>query len=44
MAQKAFKIGHGYDIHPFIKGRKLVLGGVFVPSKFICLKMLILRP
>jgi 2-C-methyl-D-erythritol 2,4-cyclodiphosphate synthase len=26
------RIGQGYDIHPFAKGRKLILGGVEVPS------------
>ena len=25
------KIGFGYDIHPFKKGRKLILGGVLIP-------------
>ena len=25
------KVGFGYDIHPFKKGRKLILGGVHVP-------------
>ncbi|OQX53486.1 MAG: 2-C-methyl-D-erythritol 2,4-cyclodiphosphate synthase [Candidatus Omnitrophica bacterium 4484_213] len=25
------KVGFGYDIHPFKKGRKLILGGVQVP-------------
>lgn len=27
----AFKIGHGYDVHRLVSGRKLVLGGVDVP-------------
>ena len=27
----AFKIGHGYDVHRLVIGRKLVLGGVEVP-------------
>jgi 2-C-methyl-D-erythritol 2,4-cyclodiphosphate synthase len=26
-----FKIGFGYDVHPFIPGRKLILGGVEIP-------------
>ena len=25
------RIGFGYDVHPFIEGRRLVLGGVVVP-------------
>ena len=25
------RIGNGYDVHPLIPGRKLVLGGVKVP-------------
>jgi 2-C-methyl-D-erythritol 2,4-cyclodiphosphate synthase len=28
-----FKIGFGYDIHRLVPGRKLVLGGVRIPSK-----------
>jgi len=27
----AFRIGHGYDIHPLVVGRRLVLGGVEIP-------------
>jgi 2-C-methyl-D-erythritol 2,4-cyclodiphosphate synthase len=27
------RIGFGYDVHKFVKGRKLVLGGVVVPYK-----------
>ncbi|HEY55253.1 MAG TPA: 2-C-methyl-D-erythritol 2,4-cyclodiphosphate synthase [Dehalococcoidia bacterium] len=27
------RIGIGYDIHPLVKGRKLVIGGVEIPSK-----------
>ena len=23
-----FKIGHGYDVHKLVKGRRLILGGV----------------
>lgn len=26
------RVGHGYDVHPFRAGRRLVLGGVLVPS------------
>jgi 2-C-methyl-D-erythritol 2,4-cyclodiphosphate synthase len=26
------RIGHGYDVHPFRAGRRLVLGGVLIPS------------
>lgn len=29
----SFKIGHGYDIHRFEKGRRLVLGGVEFPDE-----------
>jgi 2-C-methyl-D-erythritol 2,4-cyclodiphosphate synthase len=25
------RVGQGYDIHPFVEGRKLVLGGIEVP-------------
>lgn len=28
------RIGIGFDIHPFKKGRKLVLGGITIPYKF----------
>ena len=27
----AFRIGHGYDVHRLVEGRKLVLGGVDIP-------------
>ena len=27
------KIGHGYDVHELVAGRKLILGGVDVPHK-----------
>lgn len=27
----AFRIGHGYDVHRLVPGRKLILGGVVVP-------------
>ena len=26
-----FRIGHGYDVHKLVEGRKLVLGGVDIP-------------
>ena len=29
----AFRIGHGFDIHAFVPGRPLVLGGVEIPSE-----------
>ncbi len=25
------RIGHGYDVHPLVSGRKLILGGVDIP-------------
>ena len=25
------RIGHGYDVHKLIEGRKLILGGVDIP-------------
>ncbi len=28
-----FKIGFGYDVHPLVEGRKLILGGVEIPSR-----------
>ena len=28
------RIGHGYDVHRFVLGRKLVLGGVHIPYEF----------
>lgn len=31
MSVKMFRIGHGYDTHQFISGRKLILGGVEIP-------------
>ena len=30
----SFRIGHGYDVHKFIAGRPLVLGGVVIPYEF----------
>ena len=29
----AVKIGHGYDVHRLVEGRKLILGGVSVPHE-----------
>lgn len=26
-----FRIGHGYDVHPLVPGRKLILGGIEIP-------------
>lgn len=26
-----FRVGHGYDVHKFARGRKLILGGVEIP-------------
>ncbi len=31
MSISAFRIGHGFDVHPLVAGRRLVLGGVVVP-------------
>ena len=31
---KQFRIGHGFDVHRFRRGRKLILGGVEIPSAF----------
>ena len=28
------RIGHGYDVHKLVEGRKLILGGVEIPHKF----------
>ncbi|MFQ5852420.1 MAG: 2-C-methyl-D-erythritol 2,4-cyclodiphosphate synthase [Candidatus Binatia bacterium] len=28
---RGYRIGHGFDVHPFERGRKLVLGGVVIP-------------
>lgn len=28
-----FRIGHGYDVHRLVKGRKLILGGVEIPHE-----------
>ena len=29
-----YRIGHGFDVHRFVRGRKLVLGGVQIPHAF----------
>jgi 2-C-methyl-D-erythritol 2,4-cyclodiphosphate synthase len=29
-----YRIGHGFDVHRFKRGRKLVLGGVHIPHAF----------
>ena len=26
-----FRIGHGYDVHKLVEGRKLIIGGVDIP-------------
>lgn len=31
MARTALRIGHGYDVHRLVEGRRLVLGGVEIP-------------
>jgi len=31
MAKKNFRVGFGYDVHKFAKGRKFFLGGVEIP-------------
>ncbi|MBQ8208528.1 MAG: 2-C-methyl-D-erythritol 2,4-cyclodiphosphate synthase [Clostridia bacterium] len=28
-----FRIGHGYDVHKLVEGRKLILGGVTIPHE-----------
>ncbi len=30
----SIKIGFGFDVHSFAKGRKLILGGIEIPSEF----------
>jgi len=30
----SFRIGHGYDVHKLVEGRKLIIGGVDIPYKF----------
>jgi 2-C-methyl-D-erythritol 2,4-cyclodiphosphate synthase len=29
-----FRVGHGVDVHRLVRGRRLVLGGVTIPSEF----------
>lgn len=29
-----FRVGQGYDVHPLVPGRKLILGGVTIPHPF----------
>lgn len=29
--KRIYRIGHSNDIHPLVKGRKLVLGGIYIP-------------
>ena len=31
-----FRIGHGYDVHKLVEGRKLILGGVEIPHTVGC--------
>lgn len=31
MARTALRIGHGYDVHRLVEGRRLILGGVEIP-------------
>ena len=31
MNAPSFRVGFGYDVHPFSEGRKLILGGVEIP-------------
>ncbi|MBM2832269.1 MAG: IspF [Dehalococcoidia bacterium] len=31
--RQGMRIGIGYDVHPLVEGRKLVLGGVLIPSE-----------
>ena len=30
---KNLRIGHGFDVHPLVEGRKLVVGGVSIPHE-----------
>ena len=34
MSNQIFRIGQGYDIHKFVKGRSLILGGIDIPHDF----------
>jgi len=31
-----FRVGNGVDVHPLVKGRKLILGGIHIPHDFGC--------
>lgn len=33
MGMPGFRIGHGYDVHKFAEGRRLILGGVEIPCE-----------
>lgn len=33
MSLAAFRVGQGYDVHRLVPGRKLMLGGVHIPSE-----------
>jgi 2-C-methyl-D-erythritol 2,4-cyclodiphosphate synthase len=33
MNEQPFRIGHGYDLHRLVDGRKLILGGVDIPHE-----------
>ena len=33
MSTPELKIGHGYDVHRLVEGRKLILGGVEIPHE-----------
>ncbi len=32
-----FRVGHGYDVHRLVEGRRLILGGVEIPCEVGCL-------
>jgi len=34
MSNQIFRIGQGYDIHQFVKGRSLIIGGTNIPHDF----------
>ena len=31
-----YRIGNGVDVHPLVKGKKLILGGVHIKNNFGC--------
>ena len=33
MMDRPFRIGHGYDVHRLVEGRRLILGGVDIPCE-----------